>query len=80
MNYVATDYVPKISKKLMGPARIANAGLAAVIFLGVGRIAVSSEGGIKGCLKVREGGFEPIDRSKTVYVAAHTFSESFFCC
>eukprot|EP00980_Cylindrotheca_fusiformis_P029585 scaffold23539_cov137-Cylindrotheca_fusiformis.AAC.10 len=51
MNYVATDYVPKVSKKLLGPARIFNAGLAAVIFLGVGRIAVSSEGGIKGCLK-----------------------------
>lgn len=51
LNYVATDYVPKISKKLIGPARIANAGLAAITFLGLARIAVSSKGGIKGCIK-----------------------------
>ena len=51
MNYVATDYVPKVSKKLMGPARIANVGLAAVTFLGLCRISISSKGGIKGCIK-----------------------------
>jgi succinate dehydrogenase hydrophobic anchor subunit len=51
LNYVATDYVPKISKKLLGPARIANAGLAAVTFLGLARISWSSKGGIKGVLK-----------------------------
>lgn len=53
MNYVATDYVPKISKALIGPARVANAGLAGVILLGLSKIALSSPGGIKGCLSVR---------------------------
>ena len=51
LNYVATDYVPKVSKKLLGPARIFNAGLAAVVFLGMSKIAVFSKGGIKGCIK-----------------------------
>ncbi len=51
MNYVATDYVPKVSKALLGPARIFNVGLAVVTFLGLSRIAVSSPGGIKGCVK-----------------------------
>ena len=51
LNYVATDYVPKVSKALLGPARIVNAGLAVVTFLGLARIAVSSPGGIKGCVK-----------------------------
>ncbi|KAL3945248.1 MAG: hypothetical protein SGBAC_000659 [Bacillariaceae sp.] len=50
MNYVATDYVPKVSKSLMGPARIVNAGLAGVILLGLSKIALSSPGGIKGCI------------------------------
>lgn len=51
LNYVATDYVPKVSKKLLGPARIVNAGLATVTFLGLARISLSSKGGIKGCIK-----------------------------
>jgi succinate dehydrogenase hydrophobic anchor subunit len=51
MNYVCTDYVPKVSKALLGPARIVNAGFAVVTFLGLSRIAVSSKGGIKGCIK-----------------------------
>jgi succinate dehydrogenase hydrophobic anchor subunit len=51
LNYVATDYVPKISKALLGPARVFNAGLAVVTFVGLSRIAVSSPGGIKGCIK-----------------------------
>jgi succinate dehydrogenase hydrophobic anchor subunit len=78
MNYVATDYVPKISKKLLGPARIVNAGLAAVILFGVGRIAVSSEGGIKGCLKVSELTFESsfVKSSMVQYRRSQRFS---FC-
>jgi succinate dehydrogenase hydrophobic anchor subunit len=51
MNYVVTDYVPKISKSLLGPARVFNAGLAGVTLLGLSYIAVSSKGGIKGCVK-----------------------------
>jgi hypothetical protein len=78
MNYVATDYVPKVSKKLLGPARIVNAGLAAVILLGAGRIAVSSEGGIKGCLKVSELTFESsfVQSSMVQYRRSQRFS---FC-
>lgn len=50
MNYVATDYVPKISKALLGPARIFNAGLGAVTLLGLSRIALA-DGSIQGCIK-----------------------------
>jgi succinate dehydrogenase hydrophobic anchor subunit len=51
MNYVCTDYVPKVSKSLVGPSRLFNVGLAAITFLGLARISVSSKGGIKGCIK-----------------------------
>ena len=51
LNYVATDYVPKVSKKLLGPARIFNVGLCAVTFLGLSQITMASNGGIKGVLK-----------------------------
>ena len=51
LNYVATDYVPKVSKALLGPARYVNAGIAVVTFLGLGKIALSSPGGIKGLVK-----------------------------
>jgi succinate dehydrogenase hydrophobic anchor subunit len=51
LNYVATDYVPKISKALIGPARIANAGLAVVTLLGLSKIAIMSPGGLKGAIK-----------------------------
>lgn len=53
MNYVATDYVPKVSKALLGPARVVNAGIAGAILLGLSKIALTSPGGIKGALKVR---------------------------
>jgi succinate dehydrogenase hydrophobic anchor subunit len=50
LNYVATDYVPKISKSLLGPARIVNAIIGAVTLVGLGTIAFNNQGGIKGCL------------------------------
>mmetsp|Transcript_26586 Transcript_26586/g.37444 ORF Transcript_26586/g.37444 Transcript_26586/m.37444 type:complete len:158 (-) Transcript_26586:252-725(-) len=50
LNYVATDYVPKISKSLLGPARIVNAGIGAITLFGLSAIALSP-GGIKGTLK-----------------------------
>lgn len=50
MNYVMTDYIPKISKGLLGPARIVSAGLSAVILIGLGKIAVNDHGGIKGAV------------------------------
>jgi succinate dehydrogenase hydrophobic anchor subunit len=51
LNYVATDYVPKVSRALQGPARIVNAGMAIITFVGLARIATSSPGGIKGAVK-----------------------------
>jgi CybS, succinate dehydrogenase cytochrome B small subunit len=51
LNYVCRDYVPKISSKLLGPARIATAGLAAITLLGMAKISVSSPGGLKGLVK-----------------------------
>jgi hypothetical protein len=50
MHQIASDYVPKVSKKLLGPAKIFNVGLAAVMFLGLSRINFSSPGGIKGMI------------------------------
>ncbi len=43
-----TDYIPKISKSLTGPARVATAGLAGVTLLGLGKIANNDSGGIRG--------------------------------
>jgi hypothetical protein len=51
LNYVATDYVPKISKALMGPARIVNVGIAVVSLVGLSKIAIMSPGGLKGAVK-----------------------------
>jgi succinate dehydrogenase hydrophobic anchor subunit len=51
MNYVATDYVPKISKGLLGPARVFNALLGVVTFVGLSKIALNDKGGIKGTVK-----------------------------
>ena len=51
LNYVATDYIPKISKALVGPARIVNVGLGVVTFLGLSAIALNERGGLKGCVK-----------------------------
>ena len=51
MNYVATDYVPKVSKALLGPARVFNAALGVVTFVGLSKIALNDKGGIKGAIK-----------------------------
>lgn len=44
LNYVATDYVPKISKSLLGPARVVNLALGVVTLAGLGKIAVGERG------------------------------------
>lgn len=44
LNYVATDYVPKISKSLLGPARVFNLALGLVTLAGLGKIAVGERG------------------------------------
>ena len=49
LNYVCTDYVPKVSKALLGPARYVNVAIAAVTFLGLGKMCFAP-GGIKGVL------------------------------
>jgi len=64
LNYVATDYVPKISKALLGPARVVILGLSAVMLLGMGKIAVGSPGGIKGVVK---GVWNPLPEEKKEY-------------
>merc|ERR1719424_1755678 len=51
LNHVATDYVPKISKALLGPTRVAIAGITGITFIGLSFVSFSSTGGIKGCLK-----------------------------
>mmetsp|Transcript_5837 Transcript_5837/g.11954 ORF Transcript_5837/g.11954 Transcript_5837/m.11954 type:complete len:151 (+) Transcript_5837:241-693(+) len=51
MNYVATDYVPKISKSLLGPARVFNAALGFVTFVGLSKVALNNKGGVKGTVK-----------------------------
>ena len=53
MNYVATNYVLKISKGLVGPVRIFNAALGMIIFVGMtGKIAVNGEGDVKGAVRL----------------------------
>lgn len=51
LNYVAADYVPKVSKALLPPARIAIAGMAAITFLGLTKLSLTSPGGIKAAIK-----------------------------
>lgn len=49
LNYVCTDYVPKVSKALLGPSRYVNVGIAVITFLGMGKMCLAP-GGIKGVL------------------------------
>lgn len=51
LNYVCRDYVPKISKALLGPARVACVGLSVVTLLGMAKISIMSPGGLKGVVK-----------------------------
>jgi CybS, succinate dehydrogenase cytochrome B small subunit len=50
LNYVCRDYVPKISSKLLGPARIATLGFSVIMFFGMAKISMFSPGGVKGLL------------------------------
>jgi succinate dehydrogenase hydrophobic anchor subunit len=51
LNYVARDYVPKISYALLGPARIAIVGLSIVTLVGMAKISLCSPGGLKAVVK-----------------------------
>ncbi|GMI08814.1 hypothetical protein TrLO_g10169 [Triparma laevis f. longispina] len=44
MSYVITDYVPKLSKGLMGPARVALLGLTGVTTVGLLKVNIMGEG------------------------------------
>ena len=48
LNYVVTDYIPKVSKAMVGPARAVTAGLGAVTLIGLGKVAMNDKGGLKG--------------------------------
>ena len=48
LNYVVTDYVPKVSRAMVGPARVLTAGIGAVTLVGLGKIATNDKGGLKG--------------------------------
>ena len=50
LNYVCRDYVPKISSKLLGPARIATAAFTLIMFVGMSKIALFSPNGVKGVI------------------------------
>jgi succinate dehydrogenase hydrophobic anchor subunit len=64
LNYVATDYVPKISKALLGPARFLNAGIAVITLVGLTKISLMSPGGLKGAVK---GLWNPKPPKKDIY-------------
>jgi len=66
MNYIAVDYVPKLSKALLPPFRYLNLGVAVVTMLGLGKIAVSSPGGIKAVVKGVWNG-QPAKKDKHEY-------------
>jgi CybS, succinate dehydrogenase cytochrome B small subunit len=51
LNYVCRDYVPKVSAKLLGPARVATLGFSVIMLLGMVKISVGSPGGLKGLIK-----------------------------
>ena len=51
LNYVVTDYVPKVSKSLVGPARVVSAGIGAITVVGLSKVSFNDQGGIKGVLK-----------------------------
>lgn len=50
MNYVVTDYVPKIGKRFLGHGRIFCAGLSAITLIGLSKVALNDHGGIKGAV------------------------------
>ena len=44
MSYVITDYVPKVSKALLGPARVVLLGMTAVTVLGLTKLNIFGVG------------------------------------
>ena len=50
MNYVVTDYIPKVSKAMVGPARVFTAVISGITLLGLVKLACNDKGGIKGAI------------------------------
>lgn len=50
MNYVVTDYVPKVNKAMVGPARAIVAAMSGITLLGLTKLALFEKGGIKGSI------------------------------
>jgi succinate dehydrogenase hydrophobic anchor subunit len=48
LNYVVSDYIPKLSKSLVGPARIVSAGMALVTMIGLSKISFQNDKGLRG--------------------------------
>eukprot|EP00520_Triparma_pacifica_P005145 CAMPEP_0118662020 /NCGR_PEP_ID=MMETSP0785-20121206/16598_1 /TAXON_ID=91992 /ORGANISM="Bolidomonas pacifica, Strain CCMP 1866" /LENGTH=94 /DNA_ID=CAMNT_0006555515 /DNA_START=99 /DNA_END=380 /DNA_ORIENTATION=- len=44
MSYVITDYVPKVSKGLLGPARVMLLGVTGVTILGLAHVNLKGDG------------------------------------
>eukprot|EP00816_Leptocylindrus_hargravesii_P006173 CAMPEP_0196819178 /NCGR_PEP_ID=MMETSP1362-20130617/69357_1 /TAXON_ID=163516 /ORGANISM="Leptocylindrus danicus, Strain CCMP1856" /LENGTH=160 /DNA_ID=CAMNT_0042197563 /DNA_START=15 /DNA_END=497 /DNA_ORIENTATION=+ len=51
LNYVITDYVPKVSKKMVGPSRAVSLAISALTFAGLSKAALYSQGGLPGVVK-----------------------------
>jgi len=51
LNHVGSDYVPKISKKLLQPARIAFVGMCCITCFGLTYLQLTAPGGMKGTFK-----------------------------
>ena len=64
LNYVVTDYVPKVSKSLVGPARLVSAGVGLVTLVGLGKISFNGNGGLRGTTLALWNGGKKSDGSK----------------
>jgi succinate dehydrogenase hydrophobic anchor subunit len=51
LNYVAADYVPKVSQALLPPARVVIAAMTGILFLGLSKASLTSPGGLKAIIK-----------------------------
>mmetsp|Transcript_11208 Transcript_11208/g.15777 ORF Transcript_11208/g.15777 Transcript_11208/m.15777 type:complete len:180 (+) Transcript_11208:43-582(+) len=50
LNYVSTDYIPKVSKAMLGPARFLTAGFGLLTLVGLVKVANNGCGGLRGTL------------------------------
>jgi len=73
MNYVVTDYIPKINKALVGPSRIFTAAISGITLFGLTKLAINDKGGIKGAIlalwnKIGDDAADPVNISVNVNV------------